>query len=201
MLKVIFSLLWLSTANAAGVNQIGYIGCSNTMMSVQGYHGVGGNKFWPQYNTSSGAIQFWAQTSQNQFWGGYVTNIFNYSQPLIVWAQLCENVNSYAPTDYAHVTQMLTNLRRLSPGATVYVSAINSYNPVGMCVDMGPTNQGYTDSVAWRDQAVADGLASLGPDMGPLTLSPPLVVSDKCHPSTTGMQFLGNQLKTFFDGL
>jgi hypothetical protein len=189
-----------SNADGAGANQVGYIGCSNTRDSVTGYHKVVGNlnKFWPAYDTGSGAIQFWAQPTSNHYWGGYLNNIFAYGQPLIVWAQLCENVSSYAPTDYPHVQAMLTNLHHLSPSAIVYVSAINAYDPPLMCADMGTDGRGYADTVTWRDQAVMDGLASLGPAMGPLTQA--LTVSDRCHANPAGMQLLGNQLKGFFDG-
>jgi hypothetical protein len=196
---MILSLLLPILFPVALAADIGYIGCSNTRDSVSGYSKVpNSGRFWPAYDTGSGAIQFWAQPSANHYWGGYLQNLFASGQPLYVWAQLCENVASSAPTDYAHVQAMLINLKRVSPSSIVYLSAINSYNPVGMCVDMGTDNRGYTDSVTWRDQAVSDGLALRGPDMGPLT--PANTVTDKCHANPTGMLYLGNQLKVFFDG-
>jgi hypothetical protein len=86
------------------------------------------------------------------------------------------------------------------PEVGVFVSAINDYQPkTGLCNLMGPEGEGETDTIKWRDQAVADGLAEKGPDMGPLTAS--LTTADGCHPNRDGMLLLGRQLHAFFDVL
>lgn len=179
---------------------VGFIGCSNTWMSVAGYHMVSGNlgRFWPKYSTGSGTVQAWADPTSN-FWTLYKQMVATYGQPQKVWVQLCESFNLGGATDYAHVKAMLANLRAASPNAQPYVSAINQYNPAaGLCSAMGPTGAGETDTQAWAAQAVADGLAKAGPAMGPLTAA--LLQSDGCHPTNPqGATFLGGQLARFFD--
>ncbi len=64
---------------------------------------------------------------------------------------------------------------------------------------MGPAGQGITDTQAWRDQAVADGRARRGPNMGPLDIN--TTNGGHCHANAAGMALLGTQLRNFFDPL
>jgi hypothetical protein len=184
-------------AQQTGTQQIGYIGCSNTMASVVGYHSIAGNlnRFWPAYMTGGGSIEQWAQSSSS-YWNAYETELATYGQPALVWVQLCENYLA-RPTTYTSVQSALAILKQLSPRTTIYISAINVYNPLTLCRLMGTNGQGETDTNSWRDRAVAADLARLGPEMGPLTAQ--ILIYDQCHPNSVGMTLLGNQLKTFFD--
>lgn len=179
---------------------IGYIGCSNTWMSVSGYQSVTGTKhrFWKAYDTGGKTVGSWANAS-DPIWSSYDTQVATYGQPSKVWIQLCENVLN-ANNTYDQVKMMIANLKVHSPLATYYVSGINSYNPTTLCSYMGTDYHGYTDTITWRNQAVADGLSLMGPDMGPLTAS--LVQADGCHPNAAGrVNPLGQQLVNFFDPL
>jgi len=184
-------------AQQIGTQRIGYIGCSNTIDSVIGYHSIAGNlnRFWPPYKTGGGSIEQWAQSSSS-YWNAYKTELASYGQPPLVWVQLCENYVA-RPTTYTSVESALAILKQLSPRTTIYISAINVYNPLTLCRLMGTNGQGETDTNSWRDRAVAAGLARLGPEMGPLTAQ--ILIDDQCHPNSAGKALLGNQLKTFFD--
>jgi len=183
-------------------HSIGYIGCSNTRESVSGYHAISGNKnyLWPPYNMGGGRIDLWADASSS-YWMSFQGMVSTYGKPKAVWVQLCENVPD-AVNNYAQVTAMLGILKSKIPTAVVYISAINAYNPATLCPLMGPLTssglaQGNVDTNAWALQAAIDGLAQVGPVMGPLT--PQLVLTDDCHPNDAGMALLGGQLKSFFD--
>jgi hypothetical protein len=197
-LFALFVLLLLTSCASAQVNSIGYIGCSNSHASVEGYHHVSGNKdlLWPAYASGAGRIDYWADNNSS-YWTNYDGMVVSYGQPKKVWVQLCE-AWSNVRNNYAQVQQMLTNLRQHSPNADAVISAINVYNPFGgLCYLMGPQGQGENDTDNWRDKAVADKLAWLGPSMGPLTES--LVIGDGCHPNVSGKLLLGGQLHSFFD--
>lgn len=189
-------------------NSIGYVGCSNTLDAVIGYHFTpGAEAFWPNFDINGDSIDAWSRTDwlrawfrgERPAWRIFVNQVEAYGRPKYVWVQLCENY-AKVPDVYGQVHGILTKLRTHIPQAEIFISAINDYEPnPGLCRLMGTRGEGVTDTIKWRDQAVADGLAKRGPDMGPLTAS--LVVVDGCHPNKEGMLLLGRQLHAFFDAL
>jgi hypothetical protein len=197
-----------SACAAPPPHSIGYVGCSNTLDSVIGYQFTpGAESFWPIYDINGYSIELWARTDwlhtwfagERETWQAFTRQVELYGRPKYVWVQLCENY-SKEPDTYAQVRSLLTVLRTHMPQVDVFVSAINAYQPkTDLCKAMGPQGQGETDTIRWRDQAVADGLAKKGPDMGPLTAS--LTIADGCHPNKEGMLMLGRQLHDFFDTL
>jgi hypothetical protein len=44
---LILSAVAIVHARASGTGPLGYVGCSNTALSVKGYYAVGGTRFWP----------------------------------------------------------------------------------------------------------------------------------------------------------
>ena len=188
-----------ASAPALGVHSIGYLGCSNTRDSVSGYETTAGNRnlFWnPAYfDTGGGTIEQWAN-SASSYWTKFGDQLRIYGQPAVVWVQLCENYPKTQNT-YTEVQQLFTILKQRVPSGAFYLSAINIYNPSTLCSFMGPNGQGETDTVKWRDQAVAAGLALRGPDMGLLTAT--TTTFDGCHPNTAGESLLGTELFSFFD--
>ena len=118
--------------------------------------------FWNPlgYGTGGGTIDEWANPTSSYWIGtdGFSAQVAKYGQPKEIWIQLCENY-SKTPSSYAQVHRLFTILKQHSPGASYYVSAINIYSPFTLCSMMGPSGQGETDTVKWRDQAVAAGLA------------------------------------------
>jgi len=183
---------------------IGYIGCSNTLRSVQGYQNVTApdqQLFWNAYQNSEptghynlfdGLIQKWDNPT-SEYWKNYTNEVALYGQPKIVWVELCEGVDD--PASFANVTTMLSILRSYSPNVVIYISPLNTYDPVGYCPITGPN--GVQDATALEQEAVSAGLALQGPIMGPLNNSTTL--SDHCHPNAAGKQILGQQLYQFFN--
>lgn len=177
--------------------QIGYIGCSNTMQAVEGYHKVTGNKkrFWEPYQTGGMSIEKWANPD-HPIWGEFDKQVNVYGQPRAVWVQLCENEER--PVTYEHVKAMMANLKNHAPNSAYFISPLNSYDPKNLCSILGP--DGIDDLIAFAKQAVEEGLGRPGPRLGPLTVSNTL--EDRCHPSIRGrVDPLGKQLVDFFDNL
>ena len=181
------------------VHSIAWVGCSNSWQSVVGYHATPGNQnlFWDtaRYNTGGDRVDQWA-ISIFPAWRLFDIQVQHYGQPSEVWVQLCERYDTN-PSTYAQVRSIFSILKNHAPNATYYLSAINIYNPTNICSFMGPSGQGETDTLAWRDQAVAEGLALRGPDMGPLDATN--TNGGLCHPNDAGELLLGRELKDFFD--
>jgi hypothetical protein len=97
----------------------------------------------------------------------------------------------------------LAILARISPNATVIISPTTTYDPIGLCKYNGVGNllgQGIADTNSWAQQAVANGLGQLGPQLGPLDQSeidPEYPAS--CLTNNTGSELLGQQLVDYFD--
>lgn len=177
-------------------NTIGYLGCSNTWMTVEGYHDLGGVGLWPPIAEYGGrSVDRWAD-SFNDAWDHYEAQLARFGQPNVIWFQLCEN-EEHSIT-YNTVLNAMANLELRSPGVPVYMSPLNSYDPWTLCARLG--GDGVTDLIDFSNQAAAEGLALRGPDLGPLTEA--MTADDLCHPSkgdNGGRLFLGAQLKEFFD--
>ncbi|GEM_PF-925570 len=203
-------------------HSIGFIGCSNTQVSVQGYNSIAGNLhlFWndPQYNTYSQTVNRWAITDgQNgSSWPIFDAALQRNGTPDIVWVELCEDAARPAPLDgpisYSLVRNELSILKQKLPNAVIYISPINTFNPPSLCPKINDTSDPQGDGpdgrgheVAFANQAVQDGLALAGPGAGTV---PPLNMvqgdsnSGGCHPNTAqGQQHIGQQMTNFFDNL
>ncbi len=180
-------------------NQIGYVGCSNTQLSVEGYHAVSGNKdlFWPIYNSFSESIERWAQNNSDA-WQRFGQAERTSGTPTVVWVQICEQADRHIAT-YEDVKNTLSNLKQLLPHAVVYLSPINSFSSLSLCPKIGTDGaDGREHEINFTDQAVREGLALRGPDLGPLG---PGDTKGGCHPNAQGMQKIGTQLVNFFDHL
>jgi hypothetical protein len=194
-------------AQSSLTHKVGYIGCSNSQDTVDGYHLSAGNKnyLWPSYDTGGGSIDKWA-SARSPYWTSYSAMLKTYGQPKYVWVQLCERALPGSFNTYDQVKRMVRNLKRKSPHATVIVSGINDYSPnLGLCHLMGTASatspgNGVYDTKLWADQLVADKLVRIrGPYLGPLTAR--LTLNDGCHPNRAGRRLLGNQLRKVIDVL
>jgi hypothetical protein len=188
-------------------HKVGYIGCSNSHDTVDGYHLSAGNKnyLWPSYDTEGGSIDKWTSPT-SPYWSSYSTMVKRYGQPKYVWVQLCERADEGSFNTYDQVKMMIAILKRQSPNAMAIVSGINDYSPnPGLCDLMGTASatspgNGVYDTKLWADQLVADKLVRIrGPYLGPLTAQ--LTLNDGCHPNRAGRLLLGNQLRKVIDVL
>ena len=177
-------------------NSVGYVGCSNSQMSVQGYRlNNAKNRIWPDYDTGGKGMDEWANPNDSA-WNGFDQKVKTYGQPVAVWVQICQvSFND----SLGVIKKAIDNLKQHAPSTTVYISAINSYSPPDVCPTIGPFQSGLA---GMAQSAVQSGLGLAGPNLGPLTQSQ--VASDyfgTCHPNDSGKVFLGKQLGDFFDNL
>ena len=187
---------------------VGYVGCSNSHDTIEGYHAAPGSAhiFWPfgsktQYPIEGKTIVKWAHPeiykdqSGRSIWDFFDQMKTQYNagkDPVVVWVQLCEDLSNttrnYYQSTYNDVVALLNNLKAHAPTSTVYISPLHSYDPIDLCPLMGPGGlEQQKDTIPWSNQAVAAGLALAGPgagsnaNLGPLTVSN--TYSDRCHPS------------------
>jgi hypothetical protein len=140
-------------------HKVGYIGCSNSQDTVDGYHLSPGNRnyLWPSYDTGGGSIDKWADAS-SLYWTSYSAMLTKYGQPKYVWVQLCERAYQGAFNTYDQVKIMIGNLKRKSPNAAVIVSGINDYSPnPRLCDLMGTASasspgNGVYDTKLWASR-------------------------------------------------
>lgn len=174
---------------------IGFVGCSFTNNAVEGYHTVGGQRFWdtiPAYN--GGSVSVWAMNliGNSRYWQGFNAALTANPGTSIIWWQVCNSPSEDENMLYQNARVVLGEVQRRVPGARVYVSAQHSYSGGHVC-------RGEPDGPArmqrLADRLVSEGLAVAGPVMGPLAESQ---TRDGCHANQQGMTVLGQQLLSFF---
>ncbi|MDX1449509.1 MAG: hypothetical protein R3246_10665, partial [Acidimicrobiia bacterium] len=149
---------------------IGYAGCSVTTNAVEGYAALGGTRIWPRQGLySGGSIAKWARSigTDMALWEDFQALLSANPNTVGIWLGLCTS-GSDGTGDVAHgyATTVLDELRRLAPGATIWVSAQPMYSDhkCGISGANGPTAMAEL-----ADRLVAEGLALAGPTLGPLT--------------------------------
>jgi len=174
---------------------VGYVGCSNTYMTVNGAHLDGGVNMWPANgNYGGGTVQAWYRdiTRQSRYWPAFRQMLA--AQPTqTIWFQACAKVNENPNLNYQAALGVLAQLQREIPGVTVYISPINGYSGI-VCSALGPN--GNAAMVSLANQLVSEGDGPAGPYPGDLTASQ--VQADGCHPNDAGQRFLGQSLLGVF---
>lgn len=178
---------------------IAYIGCSNSQMTVDGYHMDGGNKFWPatpSYN--GGTIVKWAESVSGstgaRFFDGF--DSLNKSNPgaKTLWVSICTYDTESAADVYNGAAKVIAEARkRIQTIQNVYVSAVNGFIPDGSCHLTGATGVQKAQTAA--TQLVNNGIAYKGPTISALNTSE---TRDGCHPEDAGRKRIGMDLLNFF---
>jgi hypothetical protein len=173
---------------------VGYVGCSNSAGSVDGYHLDGGTLMWPFIrNYGSGTTTTWAANiggASDEWWAAF-TRQQGITPAGTFWFQLCPRAAEDQDND-DEARAVIAEIRNQVPGAVVYVSALNTFEVP--CSIAGP--QGPANSQADVDDLVASGDALEGPVMPQLQADQ--VQTDGCHPNTSGRALLGDALLEFF---
>jgi len=177
---------------------VGYLGCSLTWQTVEGYHAVGGVRLWPVYEgMGSGEISVWAQELQGQppaHW-----SVFDHALALdpahTFWIQACFMTSEIAPDNVQQGEAVVAHIRELVPNAKVYVSPMNTWDPPDICGKADPTAVANAQHVV--DALVQEGVALRGPVLPPL---PQSETEDACHPDATGEALLGRALLRWLGG-
>ena len=187
----------LSQAHADVSGPVAYVGCSETELSVHGYHVDLGTRFWPQNTKYNGGFLYtWAAQpfSGNQRWIAF--NNMNAAQPGAqqVWWQLCIQTGATQAQVDADAETVLAQIHAELPGATVYVSALPDYTD-HVCPSTGL--DGFALEQYERDRLVNNGEAQAGPVMPPAP-SQYTYPSEPCHSNYQGQKQQGQALLEFF---
>jgi PKD repeat protein len=92
------------------------------------------------------------------------------------------------------VADVIGEIQRRTGGVPVYISPLNVYVE-NDCAATGP--YGVPNAIELADWASATGLATRGPDTGPLDHSQ--LANDLCHLNDTGLVAVGEPMVDFFD--
>ncbi len=176
---------------------VGYIGCSNTRQTVEGYQLLGGTKMWPyEKRYDSGTVVDWARNAEkgNKYWDVFDELLDRHPNTRAVWWQLCIR-NENKETSLQHAEQILAAIRKRIPGVKVYVSTLADYTD-GVCGLTGTFGLRKAKELARElDSRNEDVLP--GPVLGPMT--PADTDKDACHLSVPGgLKKLGKQMREFF---
>jgi hypothetical protein len=193
---------------------VGYVGCSNSAAAVNGYHVVGGNRFWPLLRDyGGGSVTQWAEGiggPANRFWSAF-TRQQEQTPAHVFWLQLCPIATENQDND-DEALAIVAEIRRRVPDAVVYISALNDWVAPHVCAICGA--QGPENMRADAAEVIATGEALKGPRLPALevrcsdrecgvssagaTTQNNQVEPDGCHPNESGEILLGETLKRFF---
>ena len=181
----------------AAQRSIGYIGCSNTRETVEGYYHMGGKKRGDaERRYGSGTILDWSQNLDNsKYWKVFDKLLEKYPKTNTIWLQFCIMDENRA-TSYEHVSIILNEINKRIPNVTIYVSPLAEYTD-GVCEITGTfgieKGQELVQELVSRNEEVL-----LGPILGPMSSID--TAEDGCHLSSPdGKRKLGMQMKEFFD--
>jgi len=176
---------------------IGFIGCSNTRETVEGYHYMGGTQMWDyERHYGSGTILDWSKNvDDSKYWNVFDKLLKKYPNTKTIWWQLCIMDNNRA-TSVEHADIVLNEIRKRIPNVVIYVSALADYTD-GVCSITGTFGlEKGKELVPILDTNNQDVFA--GPVLGPMSMKE--TAKDGCHLSSPdGKRKLGTQLKEFFD--
>ncbi len=181
-----------------GQASIGYIGCSNTRETVEGYHRVGGGDMWDyDKRYDSGAVKDWALDAEpeKRYWNVFDELLEENPKTKFIWWELCIR-DDERETNYEQAQIILNEIRQRIPDAVIYVSALADYTE-GVCEITGTFGiEKAKELVRELENNNADVFP--GPVLGPM--APIDTAKDGCHLSSPdGKRKLGNQMKKFFD--
>jgi hypothetical protein len=179
-------------ARAPDHGVVGYLGCSLTWQTVAGYQAVGGRRMWPPYEgMGSGEIPVWSQelsSGDPQHWVVF-DNALAIQPVHAFWIQACFMTSQIGPENVREAQGMIAHIREVVPGAKIYFSAMNGWDPPDVCGKA--SSAAVANAQLVTDAVVGDGSALRGPVMPTL---PQSETEDACHPDTSGEALLGRAL-------
>ncbi|MBI4152484.1 amidohydrolase family protein [Candidatus Woesearchaeota archaeon] len=177
---------------------IGYIGCSNTRETVEGYHYLGGKKMWDyERRYGSGTLLDWSRNvdEKSKYWDAFEDLLEKYPETKTIWWQLCI-MDEDRTTSYEHAEIILNKMRERVSDAIIYVSALADYTD-SVCTITGTWGLEKGKELAQELDEKNDDVFA-GPFLGPMSAKE--TARDGCHlRSPDGKRKLGNQMRLFFD--
>jgi len=178
------------------ISRIGYVGCSNTWMAIEGYHTAGGKLFWEaDSNYGGGNVTTWAEgvAEGNEYWNLLESYIRDHENTDAIWWQLC--IRETQDPTLEEAERILGAIQDRLPEATIYVSAIPGY-PDEICPLT--STEGVERSRELRDELLAQHPElKAGPVIEPLTADK--TMPDKCHINPKAREGVGRELRAFFE--
>lgn len=178
---------------ATGHGQMAVVGCSQTKDAITGYNDISdGDLFGPSQDfgyLGGGSIEKWTELD-GQRWNHFERIHGPENQAL--WIMICWS-DGVTPDGF-DTSGMATIIDKafevIGHEVPVYVSGINDWEPREMC-----GRADYPASWELAEAVVGDGLATLGPNLGPLASEQ---TRDGCHGNEEGNAVMGEQLQAFF---
>jgi hypothetical protein len=197
LVALLLAVLLPTGAASATSTTVGYIGCSLTWQTVNGYHTDGGTRLWPPISGyGGGEIPKWSDdiaSATPKYWPIF-QRMLTTSPADTFWIEACFQTGQIRPANLAQAEAVVRHIRELVPGATIYFSAMNGWDPPDSCGKASSAAVAKAHQVT--DALVAEGLALRGPLMPVLATT---ITLDGCHPDAAGETLLGQALKGFFD--
>jgi hypothetical protein len=176
---------------------VGYLGCSLTWQSVNGYHIDGGTRLWPPLpGYGGGEIPKWFEDIANptpKYWSIFQRQLAMDPADTF-WIEACFMTTQIRPSNVAETEAVVRHIRELVPGATIYLSPMNGWDPADSCGKASSAAVQTAQQVT--DTLVSEGLVLRGPL---LPVLPTTETVDGCHPDDAGQALLGRALLGFFD--
>lgn len=175
---------------------VGFVGCSMSQNSVEGYESLGGSRMWSfRVPYGGGGIGRWyldITEDRGRYWEGFDAELAANPDTSTVWLNLC-TLRQNRLDSFESAAAVISEIEARIPGTTVYVSGQPDYSDGHVC---GLAGDGGPEAMAAiADELVAAGLALPGPVMGPLSEAQ---TGDGCHAGEDGRRVLGQQLLDFF---
>lgn len=179
---------------------LGYIGCSMTRDTFQGYQELGAVLAWPvgTYNLSGGVLGAWVvrgsrwRGDRNGAFEGYVQKR-NAQPPAAVLFMVC--LNNKTTAKLTDMQLVIGNLIHFSPNVEIYLTSQPRYTAGHLCTNLANSLSHQESQLAAIDtvisQAITNGWAASGPDMPVLA---PSQLRDTCHANQTGRAILGQEI-------
>jgi hypothetical protein len=180
---------------AAALTNIAVVGCSNTGEHAEGYRrqsSIDRLADVVRQDIGGGSLSVW-DSGSSQHWGS-----FDAHKPYDgVWIQIClraaDHNGSMTATHQTQITNVVNRINTETGSVPIWISPLQSYT--GVCNATGA--EGVVVASAIADWATGQGMTMRGPNTGPVDGSQ--LEGDGCHLATTGEDFVGGQLVTFFD--
>jgi hypothetical protein len=185
-------------ARAPTQGTVGYLGCSLTWQTVDGYHLLGGQRMWPPLEgMGEGDIPILAMelsAPPAAHWDLFGQALARYPATAF-WVEACFLTSQIGPQNVAQAELVIAHIRELVPGAKIYLSPMNGWDPADGCGKASSAAVATARRVT--DAVVADGVALRGPT---LPILPEAEALDSCHPDKNGRTLLAGALLDWLGG-
>ena len=163
---VAFSLVTLDAPAAKATENDGYIGCSMTVNSINGYRSEGGTRFWSTtgYRIGGGILGRWSDTA-SAWWTEYDQQVAGFGAPTTLLFMACAGKNGIGVSN-SIMTTALGIARAKAPDATIVVVGQPEYEDGHLCKILGNTPTQQQNALAKVRAAVAHAV-SIGAELGP----------------------------------